>query len=212
MKKLHILEEQKLNNFSENMAKIDVLFTKSLTFLICILNFPPLPLLGLSKKYTPMARAQLFSRAIHIQQNIKYAKWKESVMFHQRISDKHYLYTTFQESYQNVRSERNFKTKMLQNCQEILCQKVCWQSALCHTEGTRCQFGCHLISFNHYQLIFIKSQGTISINISSLTYFSGLLTPCGIQHPFLGSDQSSKVMLLVAAALHFHRSMSPLQI
>ena len=41
-KKLHILVEilLKLHNFSENMAKIDALFTKSLTFLRFILNFP----------------------------------------------------------------------------------------------------------------------------------------------------------------------------
>ena len=32
---------KKLHNFSEIMAKIDMLFTKSLTFLIQILNFPP---------------------------------------------------------------------------------------------------------------------------------------------------------------------------
>ena len=45
----------KLHNLSETMAKIDALFTKSLTFLILILNFPsPCPLLGLPEKYTPM--------------------------------------------------------------------------------------------------------------------------------------------------------------
>ena len=32
---------KKLYNLSENMAKIDALFTKSLTFLRFILNFPP---------------------------------------------------------------------------------------------------------------------------------------------------------------------------
>ena len=32
---------KKLHNLSENMAKIDALFTKSLTFLRFILNLPP---------------------------------------------------------------------------------------------------------------------------------------------------------------------------
>ena len=35
---------KKMHNFSENMAKIDALFTKSLTFLRFILNLPPPPL------------------------------------------------------------------------------------------------------------------------------------------------------------------------
>ena len=35
---------KKLLNLSENMAKIDALFTKSLTFLRFILNLPPPPL------------------------------------------------------------------------------------------------------------------------------------------------------------------------
>ena len=34
---------KKLHNLSENMAKIDALFTKSLTFLRFILNLPPPP-------------------------------------------------------------------------------------------------------------------------------------------------------------------------
>ena len=45
---------KKLRNFSENMAKIDALFTKPLTFLIQILNFPPPPLYELPEKYTSM--------------------------------------------------------------------------------------------------------------------------------------------------------------
>ena len=51
-----MLEEilQKLHDFSEYMAKIDALYTKSLTFLNLILNFPPPPELGLPEKYTPM--------------------------------------------------------------------------------------------------------------------------------------------------------------
>ena len=47
-----------MHNFSENMAKIDVLFTNSLIFLILIHNFSPPPLLGLSEKYTPMPPAR----------------------------------------------------------------------------------------------------------------------------------------------------------
>ena len=35
---------KKLHNFSENMAKIDALFPKSLTFLIFILNLRPPPI------------------------------------------------------------------------------------------------------------------------------------------------------------------------
>ena len=54
--KLHILEIQKFckkfHNFSENMAKIDALFTKSLAFLIQILNFPPPPAWAFRKIYT----------------------------------------------------------------------------------------------------------------------------------------------------------------
>ena len=38
------------------MAKIEALFTKSLTFLSLILNFTPTPLLGIPKKYSPINR------------------------------------------------------------------------------------------------------------------------------------------------------------
>ena len=43
---------KKLYNLSENMAKIDALFTKSLTFLRFILNFPPPPIPESLKIYT----------------------------------------------------------------------------------------------------------------------------------------------------------------
>ena len=46
---------KKLHNFSENMANIDALFTKSLNFLRFILNFPPpSPQSANLQKYTPM--------------------------------------------------------------------------------------------------------------------------------------------------------------
>ena len=61
---------KKLYNFSENMAKIDGLFTKSLNFLIRILNSPHSgsltfhspPLIGLSEEYAPMAGSKLKPR------------------------------------------------------------------------------------------------------------------------------------------------------
>ena len=51
---MHILEEILQKMRIENMAKIDALFTKSLTFLILILNFPPPPpCLGFPKNIHP---------------------------------------------------------------------------------------------------------------------------------------------------------------
>ena len=45
---------KKFHNLSENLAKIDALFTKSLTFLIRILNFPSSPpCLGFLKNIHP---------------------------------------------------------------------------------------------------------------------------------------------------------------
>ena len=81
---------------------------------------------------------------------------------------------------------------------------------------------CHLISF----LIFVKSVfwdkiiihymrkqeatrmghffllSRLRIIKRILTYFSGLLTPCGLQHPFLESGQSSNVWSAAVASLH----------